>query len=103
LQLCGVDAKIPRPVFEQKSFDAPYGDDGAHGVLLANPPYGERMGDREKSEALYGCMSVLFESYALWKKGFITSCENFEQCIAHNAQSKRRLKSGKLDTIFYLF
>jgi putative N6-adenine-specific DNA methylase len=103
LQLAGIDAKIPRPVFEQKSFDALYGDSDVPGVLLANPPYGERMGDREKSEELYSAMGVLFESFALWKKGFITPHVNFEQFVAHNAQAKRKLKSGKLDTIFYLF
>jgi putative N6-adenine-specific DNA methylase len=103
LQLAGVDAKIPRPVFEQKNFDALSDDSGATGVLLANPPYGERLGDREKSETLYGKMGVLFESFALWKKGFITVHENFEQFIAHKAQAKRKLKSGKLDTVFYLF
>ena len=103
LQAAGVDAKIPRPVFEQKSFEELSVDCGAPGVLLANPPYGERLGDREKSEALYGRMGVLFESFADWKKGFITAHESFEQCVAHNAQAKRKLKSGKLDTIFYLF
>jgi putative N6-adenine-specific DNA methylase len=103
LQIAGSDSKIPRPVFEQKSFDQTRAVSDESGVLLANPPYGERMGDREKSEELYGKMGVLFESFAGWKKGFITMHENFEHFIAHNASRKRTLKSGKLDTIFYLF
>jgi putative N6-adenine-specific DNA methylase len=102
LQLIGSDAKIPRPEFTQGDFaslSAPYDE----GVLLANPPYGERIGDRRQAAELYRDMAVLFESFPEWKKGFITMHDDFEKTIAHNALAKKKLKSGKIDTIFYLF
>jgi putative N6-adenine-specific DNA methylase len=95
-------AKLPRPVFTQSDFAllrAPFSE----GLLLANPPYGERLGNPAEAEELYGRMGCLFEAFPGWKMGFITPRENFEKLIAHEARSKRKLKSGKLDTVFYLF
>jgi putative N6-adenine-specific DNA methylase len=102
LQLSGSDAMSPRPDFVQSDFldlSAPY----ESGMLLSNPPYGERMGSEEEAEALYKSMRALFVNFPQWKQGFITAHERFEQAIGQKAPVKRKLKSGKLDTVFYFF
>ena len=102
LQLIGSDARIQRPDFVTASFDslaAPY----ENGLLLANPPYGERLGTSSEAEDLYREMSVLFENFPGWQMGFITANSSFENCIGKKAAKTKSLKSGNLDTIFYMF
>ncbi len=44
------------------------------GLVIVNPPYGARIGDRRQLFALYGAMGrVLRERFAGWRVGIITS------------------------------
>lgn len=102
LQLVGSDARIQRPDFEQcdfKDLEAPY----EKGLILGNPPYGERIGDLEQAEILYHDMSSLFEAFPGWEMGFITSHDQFENALGRTADSRKKLKCGNLDTSFYTF
>ena len=102
LQLIGSDARIQRPDFEQADFkdiEAPY----ETGLILANPPYGERIGDSELAIELYGDMACLFDSFEGWNMGFITSHDKFEESIGRKATSVKSLKCGNLDTRFYIY
>lgn len=102
LQLIGSDNKIPRPDFDCADFKelkAPY----ETGVLLSNPPYGERLGNEKETAALYADMSCLFTDFNGWNMGFISAFTDFEQTIGKKAQSKKLLKSGNLDTCFYIY
>ena len=102
MQLIGSDARIQRPDFEQADFkdiEAPY----ESGLILANPPYGERIGDSELAIELYKDMSCLFDSFEGWNMGFITSHEQFEESIGKKANSIKSLKCGNLDTKFYIY
>jgi len=102
LQIIGSDSKIPRPDFAQADFselNAPY----EQGTLLANPPYGERLGAEAEIEKLYKNMNCLFSAFPQWQQGFITASERFEQLLGKKATFKKKLKSGKLDTIFYSY
>lgn len=102
LQLIGSDAKIERPEFivsDFKNLQAPY----ESGLLLCNPPYGERIGDIQQAEELYSQMSSLFEDFKGWNMGIITSHKTFEQNIGKRASSKEYLKAGNLDTVLYKY
>ncbi len=102
LQSIGSDARIQRPDFEVADFSAiraPYPE----GMIISNPPYGERLGDAVQAEELYRKMSTLFEAFPDWSMGFITSNENFENCIGKTSEAKRKLKAGNLDTCFYMY
>lgn len=102
LQLIGSDARVQRPDFEQADFmelEAPY----ETGLILANPPYGERIGDSELALELYKNMNNLFETFNNWDMGFITSNAQFEESIGKQAKAKHSLKCGNLDTVFYSY
>jgi len=102
LQLAGIDARIPRPDFTQASFDelaAPYDS----GLLLSNPPWGERLEDKDSARALYSSMHRLFTDFPGWEFAFITSHGEFEEAIGKKALKKKKLKSGNLDTCFYMY
>lgn len=100
LQEIGSAARIPRPDFAQASYEdleAPYDA----GIVLSNPPWGERLTDSAEALELYRGMASLKTSFPGWELGFITSHEGFEGAFGTKAAKKRPLKSGNLDTVFY--
>ncbi len=102
LQSIGSDAKIKRVDFVRADFkdlSAPY----PQGLLLSNPPYGERLGDAAEAEILYKEMSCLFENFPDWQMGFITSNREFQKCVGHYAPLLKNIKAGKLNTCFYMY
>ncbi len=102
LQSIGSDAKVPRPDFVQADFtelQAPYSE----GILIANPPYGERVGDADEAEALYRKMSCLPGSFEGWEMGFITTHKKFQESFGKYATLLKNLKAGNLDTCFYMY
>ena len=102
LQLIGSDARVVRPDFTQADFAelrAPY----TEGLLLCNPPYGERLGDEEQAEKLYRNMSGIFTDFAGWDVGVITSHKKFQECIGRYANLLKSLKAGNLETCFYIY
>ena len=73
------------------------------GLLLGNPPYGERLEDAGSAQLLYKDMAELFEAFPGWDMGFITSRDDFETHLGRKANSTKKLKGGNLDTYFYQF
>lgn len=102
LQEIGSDARIVRPDFIQADFselEAPY----ENGLLLCNPPYGERLGDEEQASALYKKMACLFTNFSGWEFGVITPHLKFQESIGKHATLLKNLKAGNLDTKFYMY
>ncbi|MCQ2588300.1 MAG: class I SAM-dependent RNA methyltransferase [Treponema sp.] len=102
LKSIGISAHIQRPDFIQSDFAdlaAPYDS----GLLLCNPPYGERIGDEEQAAELYTKMNTLWEDFPNWDLGIITSHELFQESFGHQANRKISLKAGNLDTRFYIY
>ena len=102
LQLIGSDQRIQRPDFIEADFEsiaAPYDE----GLLITNPPYGERLGSPEEAENLYKNMISLFHSFPGWQLGVITSHPNFEKALGRKATKTKSFKCGNLDTVFYSY
>ncbi len=103
LQMIGSDAKLERPVFtvsDVADAKAPCEDAG---VLLCNPPYGERMGNEAEASALYGRMAAMFDNFPGWSVGVITSKKGFQKDIGHYADKLKSIKAGNLDTTLYIY
>ena len=102
LQLIGSDAKIPRPEFyvsDVADLKAPYDE----GVLICNPPYGERLGDEDEALALYGKMASLFDNFAGWSVGVITNKKGFQRSVGKYAEKLKSINAGNLDTTLYIY
>ncbi len=102
LQEIGISSHLVRPDFDVADFKdiaAPY----ENGVLLMNPPYGERLGSEDEVSSLYRDMKSLFLSFPNWKIGVLTPFERFEECLTLHSTSKKVLRAGNLDTSFYIF
>ncbi|MGY4689950.1 THUMP domain-containing class I SAM-dependent RNA methyltransferase [Salibacterium sp. K-3] len=74
-----------------------------YGCLVSNPPYGERIGEKEAVETLYREMGEAFRPLDTWSVYILTSSEQFEALYGSNATKKRKLYNGKIKTDYYQF
>ena len=73
------------------------------GVFLCNPPYGERLSDRDGARALYREMGLMLKRHPGWKLAAITADPAFERSFGRRADKKRRLYNGRLECEFYIY
>ena len=72
-----------------------------YGFVLTNPPYGERIEERENLPALYGALGEAFRKLDAWSLYVITSYEDAEKAIGAKATKNRKIYNGMLKTYFY--
>ena len=65
-----------------------------NGVLICNPPYGERLSDTKAVKALYREMHTVFERIPDWQINVITSNRDFEAVYGKPADRRRKLSNG---------
>lgn len=73
------------------------------GVLIGNPPYGERMEEKKHVETLYKDLGRLMSSYPYWSVYMLTSHEEFEALYGRKATKKRKLYNGNIKTHYYQY
>lgn len=77
--------------------------DKINGVIVSNPPYGERLLDDKAVDILYNEMGQTFAPLQTWSKFILTSDEQFEQNYGSQADKKRKLYNGTLRVDLYQF
>jgi putative N6-adenine-specific DNA methylase len=77
--------------------------DKSYGVIVGNPPYGERIGERKEVEHMYKAMGEAFEKMETWSKYIMTSHEGFEEFYGKKATKKRKLFNGFIRTDYYQY
>lgn len=74
-----------------------------YGVIVANPPYGERLGEEEQVRELYREMGDVFRPLKTWSKYILTSDLAFEEFYGAKATKKRKLYNGALRTDLFQY
>lgn len=74
-----------------------------YGFLITNPPYGERLEDKEALPALYKTLGERFALLDTWSLCMITSYEQAERDIGRRADKNRKLYNGMIKTYYYQF
>lgn len=82
---------------------ADFTTDKKFGVMISNPPYGERLGDKDKANQIYRDMGQAFRPHETWSKYIITSDLDFEEHYGEKATKKRKLYNGYLRTDYFQF
>ncbi|MGN7409759.1 THUMP domain-containing class I SAM-dependent RNA methyltransferase [Sporosarcina sp. SAFN-010] len=77
--------------------------DGENGVLVGNPPYGERLGELEEAEDITATLGNVMKPYPSWSVYMLSSLENFETMYGKRATKKRKLFNGFIRTDLYQF
>lgn len=73
------------------------------GVMIGNPPYGERIGEKETIEKMVQDMGKMMNKYPTWSVYMLSSMENFEELYGKRATKKRKLFNGFIKTDYYQF
>ena len=98
-ELAGVDEYIDFKVFNAKNFES----EEKFGFIITNPPYGERLEDRQTVKKLYKDLGYAFKPLKTWSYYLITSYEDFESAFDKKATKKRKLYNGRLKTNIYQY
>lgn len=73
------------------------------GVIISNPPYGERIGEKEEIENVIHTIGQLMNNYPTWSVYMLSSMENFEELYGKKATKKRKLFNGFIRTDLYQY
>ena len=73
------------------------------GVMVCNPPYGERMLEQRSAQQLYRAFGRHVKFADGWKKYIISSEPEFEHYFGKQAAKKRKLYNGRLQCNVYMY
>ncbi|MBR6114456.1 MAG: class I SAM-dependent RNA methyltransferase [Oscillospiraceae bacterium] len=73
------------------------------GTLCANPPYGERLMEKESAAELCRAFGRAMRSLPGWKCYILSSLEQFENCFGRKADRRRRLYNGMIPCQLYMY
>lgn len=74
-----------------------------YGFIITNPPYGERISDKNELPALYKVIGERYVALDSWSMYLITSFEKAEEAIGRKADKNRKIYNGMMKTYFYQF
>lgn len=74
-----------------------------YGFIITNPPYGERIGEKEILPQLYKTIGERYKSLDAWSMYLITGYEQAEKYIGKKADKNRKIYNGMIKTYFYQF
>ncbi|MBQ3194602.1 MAG: DUF559 domain-containing protein [Oscillospiraceae bacterium] len=73
------------------------------GVIICNPPYGQRMMEQQSAQRLYAALGRHLKYANDWKKYIITSEPEFEHYFGQRATKKRKLYNGMIKCDYYMY
>lgn len=74
-----------------------------YGILITNPPYGERIGNEADIEEIHKTIGRVFGKNPSWSNYIITSEEEFEKHYGKKCDKKRKLFNGDIKVNFYQY
>ncbi|GAA0075934.1 class I SAM-dependent RNA methyltransferase [Clostridium sp. CTA-5] len=95
----GVDKYIK---FQKRDF-MNFSSSKKHGFIVSNPPYGERLGERESLGILYKHMGDIKRKLEGWDFNILTSIEGFEKLLNVKSTKNRKLYNGKIKCYYYQY
>lgn len=95
----GVDQQIH---FQQRSV-AELSHPKKYGFIITNPPYGERLEEKEELPDLYRMIAASFDRLDTWSKYIITSYEDAEKYLGRKADKNRKIYNGMIKAYYYQY
>lgn len=97
------DAGVDHLIHFQRREVSQLSHPGKYGFIITNPPYGERLEEKEALPELYREFGESFRKLDTWSAYMITSYEDAERYFGRKADRNRKLYNGMLRTYFYQF
>ena len=88
--------------FERKLF-AEFNEYREHGCMICNPPYGERMGERDTVDQLNEDFGEIMRMHPTWSFYCLTSHPMFERQANKTADRRRKLYNGRIECTYYQY
>ena len=98
-QLAGVADQIH---FQQRPVSELYSNK-KYGFILTNPPYGERISEKDELPKLYREIGEIFQRLDTWSFFIITSFEEAQHYLGRKSDRNRKIYNGMIKTYFYQF
>lgn len=98
-QAAGVTTDIH---FDRKTFDH-FPTNRDFGITIANPPYGERLGEEREVSQLYRDMGELLRPLETWSHYILTAAASFEREFGRRADRRRKLYNARLPCTYYQY
>ena len=95
----GVDDAVRFEVADAMSFDR----QTERGVIVTNPPYGERIMEKQEAETLYRGFGQALAKCPNWQLYLLSSHTEFERCFGRPADKKRKLYNGMIKCDLYMY
>ncbi len=74
------------------------------GIIITNPPYGERIGDRKSLDGIYRHMRFMLEKDPTLSSYIITADKSIEKALEPRKPDRRRkLYNGRIETCYYQY
>lgn len=73
------------------------------GVIVTNPPYGERIMEKQEAEALYRGFGAAWAKSENWQLYLLSSHTEFERCFGKTASKKRKLYNGMIKCDLFMY
>ena len=97
----GVDDQINFILGDMAALD---GIESKEGIVICNPPYGERIGERKEIDKIYGKLMEFYKKNPTWSLFMITSDKDAEEKVmGRKANRRRKLYNGMIETCYYQF
>ena len=98
-KLAGVDKLIHFQRRDVKDVSHPK----KYGFIITNPPYGERLQEKNEMPALYRTLGERYRNLDSWSMNLITAYEDAEKDIGRKADKNRKIYNGMMKTYYYQF
>lgn len=95
----GVENKIHLQVADMRTLSSRF----SHGVIVTNPPYGERLLKEKELQTLYQDFGKVYRSLDEWSAYIITSYGNFERYFGARSDKTRKLYNSELECKLYRY
>ena len=96
----GVEDVVRFEVADMRNFRR----EDTYGQLVTNPPYGERLLERQEAEALYRDFGHMWERLPdTWRTLVLSSHTEFERTFGHQAKKKRKLYNGMIKCDLFMY
>ena len=73
------------------------------GIIVTNPPYGERIMEKQEAEALYHGFGKAWAASENWKLYLLSSHTEFERTFGRQADKKRKLYNGMIKCDLFMY
>lgn len=96
----GVDSIINFKQRDIKKFNL---NQTERGIVLCNPPYGERLLEKKQAENIIRTMGKVFKKKKDWSYYIISPHKDFEKIFERNSDKKRKLYNGMLKCNLFMY